>query len=378
MKIALVYDVIYPYVKGGVEKRVWELGVRLASRGHEVHLFGMKYWDGDDIQKKEGVILHGVCPSYPLYSDGRRKIPDALIFSIRIFPALVREKFDIIDCQQFPYFSCITARAAAAIRHTPLVITWHEVWGEYWYTYLGWKGCFGKLTERVVALLTQNNVAVSETTAQNGKSLGIPVATIIQNGIDLSRMDSIPPSPEDSDLIFVGRLIREKHADILVDAMAILIRDHPDLRLLIVGDGPEWDVLRQQVRVQGLKRTIRMAGFFNNHDDVLAAMKSSRVFVLPSTREGFGIAALEALACGLPVVTVDHPENAICDLVTEKTGFLSSLSPDSLAACIKKALVSGIIIRPACIAASKSFDWDAVAVRAEQYYMTVIKGYRDE
>ena len=48
MKIAFVYDAIYPYVKGGVEKRVWELAVRLSRRGHEVHLFGMKFWDGED------------------------------------------------------------------------------------------------------------------------------------------------------------------------------------------------------------------------------------------------------------------------------------------------------------------------------------------
>ena len=49
MKIAFVYDVIYPYVKGGVEKRVWELAVRLSRSGHEVHLFGMKFWEGEDI-----------------------------------------------------------------------------------------------------------------------------------------------------------------------------------------------------------------------------------------------------------------------------------------------------------------------------------------
>ena len=47
MKIAFVYDVIYPYVKGGVEKRVWELATRLSRRGHDVHLFGMKFWDGE-------------------------------------------------------------------------------------------------------------------------------------------------------------------------------------------------------------------------------------------------------------------------------------------------------------------------------------------
>jgi hypothetical protein len=74
MKIAFIYDVIYPYVKGGVEKRVWELATRLTRRGHDVHLFGMKFWDGEDILISEGVFLHGVCPAKKLYVSGRRTI----------------------------------------------------------------------------------------------------------------------------------------------------------------------------------------------------------------------------------------------------------------------------------------------------------------
>ena len=54
MKIAFVYDVIYPYVKGGVEKRIRELAVRLSSRGHDVHIVGMKYWEGPDTLKMDG------------------------------------------------------------------------------------------------------------------------------------------------------------------------------------------------------------------------------------------------------------------------------------------------------------------------------------
>jgi len=66
MKIAFVYDAIYPYVKGGVEKRVEELAVRLSRRGHEIHLFGMKFWDGEDILMRDGIYLHGVCPAQKL------------------------------------------------------------------------------------------------------------------------------------------------------------------------------------------------------------------------------------------------------------------------------------------------------------------------
>ena len=86
MKIAFVYDVIYPYVKGGIEKRVWELATRLTRRGHEVHLFGMKFWIGNDILISEGVFLHGVCPAKKLYVGGRRTIWQPLYFSVHLIP----------------------------------------------------------------------------------------------------------------------------------------------------------------------------------------------------------------------------------------------------------------------------------------------------
>lgn len=71
MKIAYIHDVIYPYVKGGAEKRVWEMARRLADRGHEVHIFGMKYWSGDDVMEREDVHLHGVCGPRTYMSMGR-------------------------------------------------------------------------------------------------------------------------------------------------------------------------------------------------------------------------------------------------------------------------------------------------------------------
>jgi hypothetical protein len=48
MKIAYVYDAVYPWVKGGAEKRIYELSRRLAKRGHDVHCYGMKWWQGED------------------------------------------------------------------------------------------------------------------------------------------------------------------------------------------------------------------------------------------------------------------------------------------------------------------------------------------
>ncbi len=74
MRIAFLYDCVYPHTIGGVERRVYEIGRRLAARGHEVHHFGMKSWDGPDTIEEGGIRVHGVSPASPLYTGGRRAV----------------------------------------------------------------------------------------------------------------------------------------------------------------------------------------------------------------------------------------------------------------------------------------------------------------
>jgi glycosyltransferase involved in cell wall biosynthesis len=333
----------------------------------------MKFWGGEDILIREGVFLHGVCPARNLYAGGRRTLWQAIYFSIYLISPLLKEKFDIIDCQQFPYFSCFSAKLISKLKKIPLVITWHEVWGDYWYEYLGWKGFGGKTTERLVARLTPHIVAVSVTTTNNLKSLGFcGKITVIPNGVDLQRIRSIVPSYEISDLIFVGRLIKEKHVDLLVRAFGILSSKQPELRLLIIGEGPEQSAIANIIHELSLEDHISCREFQDDHDEIIARMKAAKVCVLPSTREGFGITALESMACGLPVVTVDHPANAIRDLITEKNGFLCSLSPKDLADTIHTALMQHIEMKAACIASAAVFDWEKITSDVEMYYRSVI------
>jgi len=373
MKIAYIYDVIYPYVKGGVEKRVWELSRRLTIRGHDVHIFGMKYWDGEEVCKKEGVYLHGVCPAQSLYARGIRTIGEALYFSIYLFRPLSRAQVDIIDCQQFPFFPCISVRIVSAIRKIPLVITWHEVWGDYWKEYLGSKGIVGKAVERYIASFKSPVISVSFTTsARFRKEFSRQPNIILQNGIDLRHLNSVLPSTETVDLIFVGRLIKEKNVVLLIQAIYILISEFPAIRFTIIGDGPERDSISIQVKDLSLEKNVSIYGFTPDYDDVIARLKSAKVFVLPSSREGFGIAALEALACGLPVVTIRHPANAVCDLITEENGFVCSPTSEDLAAGIRNALNKHAEMRTACRASAEPYDWDRIVDRAERYYRSLI------
>ncbi len=131
MKIAMVNDTVYPYFKGGAPKRVWEISKRLVQRGHTVHQFGMKYWDGAEVIVKDGVYLHGVCPVQQLYIEGRRSIREAIYFAYKLLRPLLRENVDLIDCSNFPYFTCFSAKLHSMLKGSVLLITWLEVWEQY-------------------------------------------------------------------------------------------------------------------------------------------------------------------------------------------------------------------------------------------------------
>ena len=372
MEIAYIYDAVYPWVKGGAEKRIYELSRRLAARGHSVHCYGIKWWPGKDEMEREGVYLHGICHPRPLYVHGKRSIAEAVSFAASLLAHPSREA--IVDCQNFPYLSCFSARLSRSGRiqrkQVPqkLFITWHEVWGDYWHDYLGRKGTIGKIIEQATARLTDYNVAVSERTKRDLESLGARGVQVLPNGIDWQRIERIAPSPEQSDIVFAGRLAVHKNIDQLILAVGIIRSQLPDVRVAIIGDGPEMERLRSLTRIMNLEKNIQFYGFIESYDDALALMKSSRAFASPSSREGFGMAALDANACGLPVVTVEHRMNAVMDLVTENTGIICSPRPQDLAEGLLLALQEGKRMRASCRELARGYDWERICEMAERIY----------
>ena len=98
MRIAFVYDALYPYVRGGAERRYFELGKRLSAR-HEVHYISWRHWSAPDPAFEQGMHLHSVGAPRALYGgDGKRTLNEAVSFSTRLLPVLLRHRFDVIDC----------------------------------------------------------------------------------------------------------------------------------------------------------------------------------------------------------------------------------------------------------------------------------------
>jgi len=373
MKIAFVNDTVYPYSKGGAQKRICEIARRLAHRGHEVHLFGMKYWDGEDVCVKDGVYLHGVCPVQELYTEGRRSIKQAIYFARKVLGPLLKEDFDIIDCSNFPYFPCFTAKLHSLMKGSTLVITWLEVWDRYWLEYLGRLGLIGRLVERLTTRLSRNVIAISETTKRELLSIGARGdITVLLNGVDFEQVANISPAENSSDIVFAGRLIKDKNIDVLIRVVGLIARYNSHITCLIIGDGPEKRRLQSLARDLGLESNVHFAGFLPSSEDVFSYMKSSRVFVFPSTREGFGIAVVEANACSLPVVTVRHPKNAACDLVVEsENGFLCDLDEEDMAEKITTALERQRSMSAGCVEYAKGYEWDKIVDTFEHFYLSI-------
>ena len=101
-------------------------------------------------------------------------------------------------------------------------------------------------------------------------------------------------------------------------------------------------------------------------------MKSSKVLVLPSTREGFGIVVIEANACGIPVVVVDHEMNAAMDLVHNgENGFKTKLSPVDMADNIIKSIERTGENKEKYIELSAEYDWNNIVDSLEKVYEKV-------
>jgi glycosyltransferase involved in cell wall biosynthesis len=373
MKIAFIYDAVYPFITGGAEKRVYELAKRLVQRGHDVHWYGVGWWWPEKGQKDiemEGIHLHGVCKPMDLYNCERRSINEAVYFAVRLLPKLGMEKFDVIDCQGFPFFSCFTAKLNSLFGGSPLIITLHEVWNDYWYEYLGKAGFFGKLVEKVMVNLTGRIITVSKKTKFDLNAIkSSEKSLVIPNGIDFNYISKICPAGEKSDVIFAGRLIKEKNVEILIKAISNVKEKIPDIKCCIIGDGPERAKLEKLVQELSIQDNVEFKGFMKDYDNLISYMKSSEVFVLPSTREGFGIVVIEANACGLPVVVVDHKMNAASDLIiNNKNGIVSGFSKDDIAENIINMINKKKEMQDGCIQTSKEYDWDKIVDTLEEFY----------
>lgn len=371
MVIAIVSDAIYPYSKGGKEVRSYNLAIRLVKMGHEVHFYCMKWWEGSNDRYENGLHLHAICKLYPMYKGERRAIKEGVLFGLSCFK-LLRTSFDIIDVDHMPFFPLYSTRIVCAIKRKPMYATWHEVWGKkYWKEYMGTSGYFGYLMEKYSVRLSKNIIAVSDHTSSklraNLKYKG--KLTVIPAGIDFNMIKKIKPTKKTYEFIYAGRLIKHKNVDTLIKAISKLNKNGKTTKCLIVGEGPEREKLEGLSARLGVKNLVTFKKFVDKQEDLFAHMKASKVFVLPSSREGLGLTVIEASACGVPVIVNSTSNNAARFLIKPGiNGFLFNGGVNSLSLSLEESLASARDLKSNCMNAARKFEWDRLAKDIDKVY----------
>jgi glycosyltransferase involved in cell wall biosynthesis len=383
LRIAFVYDALYPYVLGGGERRFHELGRRLAER-HDVHFVSWQFWDGPSRLERDGMTFHGVGRAPSLYGgDGKRTVREAVSFAARALPLLLRERWDVIDCSATPYVPLYAAALGGRLRGTPVVATWHEFWGEHWDAYLPHRRAVARtarLLEAMGARLGDVVVPVSDFTARR---IGTRASAqrVVPNGVDLDEIRRAPVEPEPSDVLFVGRLIDDKRVDLLLGALQRLLPKWPALCCTIVGEGPQRAELEALAERLGVAGNVRFTGWVDPSSRVFGHMKAARLLVLPSIREGFGITVVEAQACGTVPVVVRSPMSAASDLVRDGVnGRLCDPTIESISETVEQLLSDGAqldVMAEAASAAAEAWSWDRIAGEMEAVYLRATSPVRE-
>ena len=193
-------------------------------------------------------------------------------------------------------------------------------------------------------------------------------ATVIPNGVDYDRFASAPRTHPGRYVLAVGGIEPRKGSLDLLEAYALLAADEPDVRLVIAGGETLFDY--RDYRTQWEKRAAALGVTPTvlgpvPHDELPSLMASAAVFAFPSTKEGFGLAGMEALAAGVPVVTRDLP------VLHEVFGTTARFAADvpGLARELRAAL--GGVDPAAGRALARSYTWTAAAKAHQAFYRTL-------
>lgn len=170
---------------------------------------------------------------------------------------------------------------------------------------------------------------------------------VVYEGVDVERIAAAPPLdirrafqlPAGCPVVGnVGALVPHKGQLDLVDAVAALVRDVPDVRVLIVGEGELRSELERRIRRHHLEAHVILTGF---RDDIPSLLRGLDLFVMSSVTEGLGTSVLDAMSAGLPVVGTRAggiPES----IVDEETGLLVPVrDPAALAHAMTRILLDG-------------------------------------
>jgi len=314
MKIAIFSDTFLPQLNG-VVTTVYQSAKSLIDLGHDVVIFTIAKDPHKYIDEKYSHIKIITLPSIPAF------IYPTLRFTVPVgfaYKQLKKFKPDIIHTHT-PFAVGWEAVIGAKMLNVPLVGTHHTFYDDYlkhvkmdykWGRNLSWK--YTAIYYNRCDLILSPTQSLADALETQGLKKSV---NILRNSLDT---DFFKPTKNLTDksnlkkdreikglsLIFQGRLSYEKSHDVVLKAFALMIKKMPGLTLVMAGDGPERGNLEKLAEELKIKDKIIFTGFVPYGEKVVKNYQASDIYITASKSENMPIAILEAMAVGLPIITV--------------------------------------------------------------------------
>lgn len=378
-----MFEIFYPTVNGVITSSM-NLAENLVAQGHEVIFIAPRWSAFTEPTVGSGIPVRYVPSVEAFVYPGMRNV---LPWSRVTEAILRRHRIDVVHITG-PWLLTRSVMRAAERIGIPVVHTFHTMLHEPSYILYAVKSPILVPLIRAIAWRYYRRF-VHGAVINTGPSRMVVNAIqrhfpesdcrFVSNGVDVSRFETYQPLdalrrayPEHNDttFLFVGRLGEEKSVGELIDAAAIAVREVPEFRLFIAGDGPGRRMYERQVSRLGLGRVVRFLGRLP-HPDLLASglIHHARAFVTASTTENQPMTVIEAICCGVPAIVPNVP--GIRELVRDNGLLAAPHDPRSLAEAMV-TLARDATARERCAAAARAraamYDGRTVAARFLEVY----------
>lgn len=362
----LLINYEFPPIGGGAGRATASIAREMALLGHDVRVLTARYRGLADRERVDG---YTVIRTPALRREIHQSTPLEMIsFMLGALPRAIREAHRSRPDLSIAFFGLPSGPVAYALRvlaGIPYVVSLRggDVPGSEATSDVA---LYYQFTRPVIRFLWRQAAAVVANSeglrALAQRTMPDRPVQVIPNGIDLAYfpVSDLTLHGEPPKLLFVGRVVRQKGLDCLLEALALL--DVP-FTLEIVGDGPDRPMFEAQAARLNLGNRVAFTGWLPV-DQVISRYGAADILVLPSLGEGMSNVVLEAMGCGLPIVGTDIPGNSEL-IVPGKNGFLVPLqNAAALAQALRTLLVNRTLRQQMGLASrsrAESYQWRRTA-----------------
>jgi len=347
MKILFISDVHFPRING-VSTSIRTFVEQMQNLDHEVHLIAPDYaavTEDDDWIKR--------IPARSIYFDPEDRLMKLRVAMQRL-PELRDENYDIIHVHT-PFVAHYFGLKLARALNIPCIETYHTFFEDYLHHYLPWiPKPMARAAARMISKRQCNDVdaivAPSKPMLDVLRGYGVKAsAEVIPTGLQdhsfkvadgkAFRLKYDIPLDRPM-LLYVGRVAYEKNISFLLEMTKILSETHPDVLLVVTGQGPAEKSLHKLAKKLGIENNVKFIGYLDRNTELNACYQAADIFVFASKSETQGLVLLEAMAQGTPVVAI--AELGTASILVEGQGAL--IAPDNTAGFAEK--VHQLLIYP--------------------------------